>query len=88
MASTKALQAAKAVNSLIHLSSRDQDSLIAVIEDYFITPGYQTDDSDTDEDSDSDTQESDVEPGISITPTQNKIIASNHNNISIIHCII
>ena len=56
LASTKALQAAKAVNSLIHLSSRDQDSLKAVVEDYFITPGSQTDDSDT--------QESDVEPGI------------------------
>ena len=42
MASTKAIEAAKAVNSLLHLSSSDQESLLAVVEDYFTSPepGY------------------------------------------------
>ena len=46
MASTKAIEAAKAVNSLLHLSSGDQESLLAVVEDYFTAPDQQTDDSD------------------------------------------
>ena len=35
--------AAKVVN-LLHLSSSDQESLVAVVEDYFTTPDSQTDD--------------------------------------------
>lgn len=38
MAAVSALEAAKAVNSLLHLSSGDQQSLLAVIEDYFTGP--------------------------------------------------
>ena len=49
MASTKAVEAARAVNSLLHLSSSDQESLLAVVEDYFTAPDQQTDDSDLDE---------------------------------------
>ena len=49
MASAKAIEAAKAVNSLLHLSSGDQESLLAVVEDYFTAPDQQIDDSDFDE---------------------------------------
>lgn len=48
-ASTKGIEAAKAVNSLLHLSSGDQESLLAVVEDYFTAPDQQGDDSDLDE---------------------------------------
>ena len=54
MASSKAVVAAKAVNSLLHLSSSDQESLLAVVEDYFTTPDSQTDDCDSDLDGSAD----------------------------------
>ena len=34
-----AIAAAKAVNSLLHLSATDQESLLAVGEEYFTSPG-------------------------------------------------
>ena len=47
-ASANAIEASKAVNSLTHLSSRDQESL-ALVEDYFTSPvdDPASDDSDT-----------------------------------------
>ena len=68
IASTKAIEAAKAVNSLLHLSSGDQESLLAVVEDYFTTPDQQTDDSDLDDydpevDFDAPEVDSNAEPG-------------------------
>ena len=68
MASTKAIEAAKAVNSLLHLSSGDQESLLAVVEDYFTAPDQQTDDSDLDDydpevDFDAPEIDSNAEPG-------------------------
>ena len=64
MESAKAIEAAKALNSLLHLSSRDQESLLAVVEDYFTRLD---DDPATDSFDESDTElmELDVdEPGI------------------------
>ena len=53
MASAKAGEAANAVNSLLHLSSGDQQALLDVLEDYFSTPSEtKADDSDLDDDSD------------------------------------
>ena len=48
-ASANAIEASKAVNSLMHLSSRDQESLLALVEDYFTSPvdDPASDDSDT-----------------------------------------
>ena len=58
------IEAAKVVNSLLHLSSSDQESLLAVVEDYFTTPGEKVGDSDLDGSDDSDTElEHDAEPG-------------------------
>jgi len=56
--SANAIEASKAVNSLMHLYSRDQESLLAVVEDYFTSPidDPASDDSDTELDTD--------EPGI------------------------
>ena len=59
MASPKAIEAAKAVNSLLHLSSSDQESLLAVVEDYFTSP----DEDLASEDFDSDTEQNTDEPG-------------------------
>ena len=44
MASPKAIEAAKAVNSLLHLSSSDHEA--GVVEDYFISPDEETQESD------------------------------------------
>ena len=53
MASAKALEAANAVNSLLHLSPSDQLACLAVIEEFFTSPDeLPADDSDFD-DSDS-----------------------------------
>ena len=38
MASAKTVEAAKAVNSLLHFSSGDQESLLEVIKEFFCTP--------------------------------------------------
>ena len=46
MASPKAIEAARAVNSLLGLSSRDQEALISVVKDYFTSPDEETADSD------------------------------------------
>ena len=46
MASPKAIEAAKAVNSLLQLSASDQESLLAVAVDYFTSPSSQEEDSD------------------------------------------
>ena len=48
MTSNRALEAAKAVNSILFLSARDQESPVDVLEDYFTTPGEKQDDSDND----------------------------------------
>ena len=69
MASSKAVVAARAVNSLLHLSSSDQESLLAVVENYFTTPDSQTDDCDSDLDGSDDSDldlDHDAEHGTSI----------------------
>ena len=48
MASARAIEAARAANSLLILSSTDQKSLLCVVEDYFTSPDKQTEDSDLD----------------------------------------
>ena len=48
MASSKAVVAAEAVNSLLHLSSSDQESLLGIVEYYFTTPDSRTDNCDCD----------------------------------------
>ena len=53
MASPKAIEAARAVNSLLHLSSSDQEALLGVVEDYFTSPDEETQDSDWDASDDS-----------------------------------
>ena len=63
MASAKAIKAAKAVNSLLHLSSSDRESLLAVVEDYFTSPDEHVDDFDMDSFDDSDTELGTDEPG-------------------------
>ena len=60
MASAKANEAAKAVNSLLHLSSSD---FLAVVEDYFTSPDEHIDDFDVDGFDDSDTELGTDEPG-------------------------
>ena len=63
MASPKAIEAARAVNSLLHLSSSDQEALQGVIEDYFTRPDEETQDSDWDVSDDSDTELDTADPG-------------------------
>ena len=70
MASAKALEAANAVNSLLHLSPSDQQACLAVIEEFFTTPDDQPDDdSDLDSLGDSDPEmefdDPDLAPGTS-----------------------
>lgn len=57
MASTRAIQAAEAVNSLLHLSPGDQNSLLEVIADYFTTPYNALDDESGSESSDTEVDE-------------------------------
>ena len=53
MASAQAVEAAKAVNSLMHFSSGDQQALLEVIGDYFTSPSTtEADNSDIGDDSD------------------------------------
>ena len=53
MASAKAVKAAKAVNSLLHFSSGDQEALLEVMEEFFCTPSQtEADDSDLDDSDD------------------------------------
>ena len=59
MASPKAIEAAKAVNSLLQLSASDQESLLAVAVDYFTSRSSQ-EDSDLEDKTELDL---DVEPG-------------------------
>ena len=87
MASTKAIKAAKAVNSLLHLSSGDQESLLAVVEDYFTAPDQQTDDSDLDEydpevDFDAPKIDFNAEPGTCIH-TYMKIIVCMYSGVCV-----
>ena len=50
MASAKAVEAAKAVNSLLHFPSGDQEALLNVMEEFFCTPSQtEADDSDLDD---------------------------------------
>ena len=56
MASSKAIDAARAVNSLLHLSSSDQEALLGVVEDYFTSPDEEREDSDWDGSGDSETE--------------------------------
>ena len=63
MASAKTIEVAKVVNSLLHLSSSDQESLLAVVEDYFTSPDEHVDDFDVDSFDDSDTELGTDEPG-------------------------
>ena len=63
MASAKATEAAKAVNSLLHLSQGDQESLLAVMEEYFTSPDEEKDDLDMDSSDDSDTELGTDTPG-------------------------
>ena len=85
MASAKAIEAAKAVNSLLHLSSSDQESLLAVVEDYFTSPDEHIDDFDVDGFDDSDTELGTDEPG-----TLNHLCMHGHGirtecRISVVH---
>jgi len=43
MTSANAIEAAKAVNSLLHPTANDQESLLAVVQDYFNSPGDDVD---------------------------------------------
>ena len=54
MSSVSASEAAKAVNSLLHLSSGDQDALLEVLDDYFMDPSRDSCLKDCDFDSDDD----------------------------------
>ena len=63
MMSAKAIETAEAVNSLSHLSSSDQESLLAVVEDYFTSPDEHVDNFDMDSFDDSDTELGTDEPG-------------------------
>ena len=63
MASPKAIEAARAVNSLLGLSSRDQEALISVVQDYFTSPDEETADSDLDGSDDSDTEQGGADLG-------------------------
>ena len=53
----------KAVNSLLHFSSGDQEALLEVMEEFFCTPS-QTEANDSDLDDDSDNESVDPETGI------------------------
>ena len=66
MASAKAVEAARAVNSLLHFSSGDQEALLETMEKFFCTPSQtEADNSDLDDD-DSDV-ELDPQAGTHIT---------------------
>ena len=70
MASAKAVKAAQSVNSLLHLSSGDQQSLLEVIQDYFTTPCETNDyESDSDSDDDIEDKESSNESGTNMQST-------------------
>ena len=84
MASPKAIEAAKAVNSLLQLSASDQDSLLAVAVDYFTSPSSQEEDSDQEDETE---MELDVEPGTYIH-THTKNIYYIINSITIVHTIL
>ena len=81
MASPKAIEAVEAVNSLLHLSARDQESLLAVAMDYFTSPSSQDDDSDLDDETGMDL---DVEPGTYIHTHKHTFI----NRIAMVHTFI
>ena len=78
MAFPKAIEAAKAVNSLLQLSASDQESLLAVAVDYFTSPSSQEEDSDQEDETE---MELDVEPGTYIH-TQKKTFI---NSITMVH---
>ena len=59
MVSAKAIEAAKAVNSLMRLSSSDQESRVAIVEDYFTSP-YDDSASDSFADSDSELENNEL----------------------------
>ena len=52
---SRAVIAARAVNNLLHIDSEDQQALLEVIEDYFVSTDaiQESDDRDSDRDSDS-----------------------------------
>ena len=61
-----AIAAAKAVNSFLHFSSKDQEALRGVMEDYFTTPcetGSKDSDFDSDLDLDSEPELEPADPG-------------------------
>ena len=53
-ASASAVEAARAVNALLGLSSNDQGALLEVLEDYFTSPGSDSQGDDLDDDDASD----------------------------------
>ena len=54
----KALEAAKAVNSLMNFSSKDSEALVEVIQDYFLLPEVHNEASDdSDEESENETDD-------------------------------
>ena len=61
---TSAIAAVEAVNSFLHLSSKDQEALLEVMEDYFTTPCKSgSGDSDFDSDLDSEPELEPADPG-------------------------
>ena len=82
MASPKAIEAAKAVNSFLQLSASDQESLLAVAVDYFTSPCSQEEDSDQEDETE---MELDVEPGTYIHTHKKQTII---NSITIVHTIL
>ena len=64
-----ATDAAKAVNQLMKLDSRDSEALLEVLEEYFHPPRGQDLDSDVDSDVDSEEDPTSSPPAISIDPS-------------------
>lgn len=54
MATAAATEAAKAVNSLLRFSSKDQEALIEVLQEYFTSPDGAEDEDDSEDLDDSD----------------------------------
>ena len=71
-----AVEAAKAVNALLGLSSNDQGALLEVLEDYFTSPSSDCEVEELDDDSGSDTEDGDDTIHIKLLLLRNII----HNN--------
>ena len=65
----RATDAAKAVNQLMRLDSKDSEALLEVLEEYFNPPRGQDIDSDLDSDVDSEEDPTSSPPAISVDPS-------------------